>query len=76
MSLALARRTGTRVFHAAVIAHQAGNDSDAEHFAAKAAELKQLLLPSERDQLEHLTFPPAAPTVAASGTDNNKPTTK
>jgi len=78
--MALALAEGTRdarlYFHAAMIAHKAGDENDAEQFAAKAAELKQLLLPNERDRLEHMIFPPAAPAVAASGSDNNKPTTK
>jgi tetratricopeptide (TPR) repeat protein len=40
-------------FHAAVIASQAGQLADAERWLRKASELSHLLLPSERNQLQH-----------------------
>jgi len=40
-------------FHAAVIASQAGHAVDAERWLRKARELSQLLLPSERNELQH-----------------------
>ena len=40
-------------FHAAVIASQAGHAADAERWLGKASELSQLLLPSERNELQH-----------------------
>jgi tetratricopeptide (TPR) repeat protein len=40
-------------FHAAVIASQAGQAADAERWLRKASELSQLLLPSERKELEN-----------------------
>jgi tetratricopeptide (TPR) repeat protein len=63
-------------FHAAMIAHKAADERTAQHFAAKARELRRLLLPIERDQLLSITFPPAGTVIAASGTDNKKPKTK
>ena|GEM_PF-245165 len=41
-------------FHAAVIASQAGHAADAERWSLKAKELAQLLLPSERNELQHV----------------------
>jgi tetratricopeptide (TPR) repeat protein len=40
-------------FHAAVIASQAGHVADAERWLHKASELSQLLLPSERNELQN-----------------------
>ena len=40
-------------FHAAVIASRAGQAPDAERWLRKASELSQLLLPSERNELQH-----------------------
>src|SRR4029078_5340600 len=40
-------------FHAAVIASQAGHAADAERWLRKARELSPLLLPSERNELQH-----------------------
>jgi hypothetical protein len=40
-------------FHAAVIASQAGHAADAERWLRKARELSQLLLPSERNELQN-----------------------
>jgi tetratricopeptide (TPR) repeat protein len=40
-------------FHAAVIASQAGHAVDAERWLRKARELSQLLLPSERNELQN-----------------------
>jgi tetratricopeptide (TPR) repeat protein len=40
-------------FHAAVIASQAGHGADAERWLRKASELSQLLLPSERNELQN-----------------------
>jgi tetratricopeptide (TPR) repeat protein len=40
-------------FHAAVIASQAGHVADAERWSRKASELSQLLLPSERNELQN-----------------------
>jgi Tetratricopeptide repeat. len=40
-------------FHAAVIASQAGDVADAERWLRKASELSQLLLPSERKDLQN-----------------------
>jgi hypothetical protein len=40
-------------FHAAVIASQAGQAADAERWLRKASELSQLLLPSERKELQN-----------------------
>src|SRR5882724_3318621 len=40
-------------FHAAVIASQAGHAADAERWLRKASELSQLLLPSERNELQN-----------------------
>jgi tetratricopeptide (TPR) repeat protein len=40
-------------FHAAVIASQAGQAADAERWLRKASELSQLLLPSERNELQN-----------------------
>jgi len=48
-------------FHAAVIASQAGHAADAERWLRKARELSQLLLPSERNELQH---------AAARGAEN------
>jgi hypothetical protein len=51
---ALAEGTETRLFfHAAVIASQAGHVADAERWLRKARELSQLLLPSERNELQN-----------------------
>jgi tetratricopeptide (TPR) repeat protein len=40
-------------FHAGIIASQAGHAADAERWLRKASELSHLLLPSERNQLQH-----------------------
>jgi tetratricopeptide (TPR) repeat protein len=40
-------------FHAAMIASQAGRIADAERWLRKASELSQLLLPSERNELQN-----------------------
>jgi tetratricopeptide (TPR) repeat protein len=40
-------------FHAAVIASQAGHAADAQRWLRKASELSQLLLPSERNELQN-----------------------
>ena len=40
-------------FHAAVIASQTGHAADAERWLRKASELSQLLLPSERNELQN-----------------------
>jgi tetratricopeptide (TPR) repeat protein len=42
-------------FHAAVIASQAGHAADAERWLRKASALSQLLLPSERNELQNAT---------------------
>jgi tetratricopeptide (TPR) repeat protein len=42
---------GRLFFHAAVIAHRGGYDAEAARLAAKATQLRHLLLPSEREQL-------------------------
>jgi tetratricopeptide (TPR) repeat protein len=41
-------------FHAGIIASQAGYSADAERWLRKASELSQLLLPSERNQLQQV----------------------
>jgi tetratricopeptide (TPR) repeat protein len=41
------------LFHAGVIASQAGHSADAERWLRKASELSHLLLPSERNQLQN-----------------------
>src|SRR4029077_355032 len=41
-------------FHAAVIASQAGHAADAERWLRKASEFSQLLLPSERNELQNV----------------------
>ena len=61
------------LFHASMIAHKAGDPNEALRFLTKASELKHLLLPSEREQLQSITDPTAKTVVAATGTDNNKP---
>lgn len=55
MQRALAEGTqDARLFlHAGVIASQAGYSSDAERWLRKASELSHLLLPSERNELQH-----------------------
>jgi hypothetical protein len=40
-------------FHAGVIASQSGHAADAERWLRKASELSQLLLPSERNELQN-----------------------
>ena len=42
-------------FHAAMIASQSGHSADAERWLRKASELSQLLLPSERNELQNAT---------------------
>ncbi|MDD5200511.1 MAG: tetratricopeptide repeat protein [Terrimicrobiaceae bacterium] len=56
MHLAVAEATedGRLFFHAAVIAARAGQTQEAQDWMARAAELKHLLLPSERTQLDQL----------------------
>ena len=41
------------LFHAGVIASQAGHSADAERWLRKASELSHLLLPSERNELQN-----------------------
>jgi tetratricopeptide (TPR) repeat protein len=55
MQRALAEGTedGRLFFHAAVIASQTGHAADAERWLRKASELSQLLLPSERNELQN-----------------------
>jgi tetratricopeptide (TPR) repeat protein len=55
MQRALAEGTeDARLFlHAGVIASQSGHTADAERWLHKASELSQLLLPSERDELQN-----------------------
>jgi tetratricopeptide (TPR) repeat protein len=53
------------LFHAGIIASQAGHSADAERWLRKASELSHLLLPSERNQLQ---------TVAASGAEKKTST--
>jgi tetratricopeptide (TPR) repeat protein len=55
MQRALAEGTedGRLFFHAAMIASQAGHSADAERWMRKASELSQLLLPSERNELQN-----------------------
>ena len=43
---------GRLLFHAAVIAHKTGKQEDAQRWAEQAIDLKQMLLPSEREQLQ------------------------
>ncbi len=43
---------GRLFFHAAMIAHKTGKQWDAQRWAEQAMDLKQMLLPSEREQLE------------------------
>jgi len=45
-------RDGRLLFHAALIAHKTGKQEDAQRWAEQAMDLKQMLLPSEREQLE------------------------
>jgi tetratricopeptide (TPR) repeat protein len=42
------------LFHAGVIASQAGQSADAERWSRKASELSHLLLPSERNELQNV----------------------
>ena len=42
------------LFHAGVIASQAGHSADAERWLRKASELSHLLLPSERNELQNV----------------------
>jgi len=46
---------GRLFFHAAMIASQSGNDSEAQRWLEKANSLSHLLLPSERAELQNLT---------------------
>jgi tetratricopeptide (TPR) repeat protein len=57
MQRALAEGTedGRLFFHAAVIASKTGHTADTDRWLRKANELSHLLLPSERNQLPHLT---------------------
>ena len=56
MQRALAEGTqdGRLFFHAAIIATQNGHIPEAEHWLAKANELSNLLLPSERNELQNV----------------------
>jgi tetratricopeptide (TPR) repeat protein len=67
-TLALAEGTqdARLFFHAAVIAHKAGADEQARLWAERAAKLKHMLLPSEREQLK-TTFPPSRTVLVRSG---------
>jgi len=51
--LAEGTQDGRLFFHAAVIASQAGQSADAERWFRKASEFSHLLLPCERNQLQH-----------------------
>jgi hypothetical protein len=42
------------LFHAGVIASQAGHSADGERWLRKASELSHLLLPSERNELQNV----------------------
>jgi tetratricopeptide (TPR) repeat protein len=57
--MATALSEGTRdarlFFHAAVVAHESGENEQVKQWAAQASDLKQTLLPSERQQLEVVT---------------------
>jgi tetratricopeptide (TPR) repeat protein len=57
MERALAEGTedGRLFFHSAIIASQAGDAANAEHWLRKASGLSHLLLPSERNELQNLT---------------------
>jgi tetratricopeptide (TPR) repeat protein len=57
MDLALAEGTedGRLFFHAAMIAARNGHEAEARRWLEKASSLVQLLLPSERDQLQTLS---------------------
>jgi tetratricopeptide (TPR) repeat protein len=78
--IALALSEGTQdarlYFHAAMIAHRAGDDHEARQFAARASRVQSCLLPSERGLLQSLTFPPAQAVLAAGDSDQIKPSTK
>jgi tetratricopeptide (TPR) repeat protein len=52
-ALAQGTKDARLFFHAAVIASQAGHAADAERWLRKASELSQLLLPSERNELQN-----------------------
>jgi tetratricopeptide (TPR) repeat protein len=56
MQCALAEGTqdARLLFHASVIASQAGESADAERWLRKASELSHLLLPSERNELQNV----------------------
>ncbi len=59
------------LFHAGVIASQAGHSVDAERWLRKASELSHLLLPSERNELQNLAAR-AAKTKASAGSKSQK----
>jgi hypothetical protein len=59
-------------FHAGIIASQAGHPSDAERWWRKASELSQLLLPSERNELQNVVAG-VAEKKASAASDRQKP---
>jgi tetratricopeptide (TPR) repeat protein len=73
-ALAEGTRDGRLFFHAALIAHRVGDESEAQRFTAMASELKHLLLPCERAQLRRITFPFAESIVTAGGIYDNTTT--
>jgi tetratricopeptide (TPR) repeat protein len=75
MDLALAEGTedGRLFFHAAMIAAHNGHEADARHWLEKASGLAQLLLPSERDQLQALSARLASRSAAAFVAQVSKP---
>jgi tetratricopeptide (TPR) repeat protein len=59
------------LFHAGVIASQAGRSADAERWLRKASELSHLLLPSERNELQNVAAG-AAKKKASAATNPQK----
>jgi tetratricopeptide (TPR) repeat protein len=60
------------LFHAGVIASQAGHSADAERWLRKASELSHLLLPSERNELQNVAAR-AAKEKASAASNPQKP---
>jgi tetratricopeptide (TPR) repeat protein len=60
------------LFHAGVIASQAGRSADAERWLRKASELSHLLLPSERNELRNVAAR-AAKKKASAASNPQKP---
>jgi tetratricopeptide (TPR) repeat protein len=54
------------LFHAGVIASQAGHSADAERWLRKASELSHLLLPSERNELQNVAVRAAKEKASAA----------